>query len=92
MNGAQNIKPNGDYFNVSLPKVAQEELPYVTITITRPLDGNQQLDIKDKDLNFFIYNTQNMVEIHEKNTAVTRFASNTDKTSFHQFVTNVLDV
>ena len=83
VNGAQNIKPNGDYFNVSLPKVPQEELPYVTITLTRSLDGNQQLDIKDKDLNFFIYNTQSKVEIHEKNTKVTRFASNSDEKNFH---------
>ena len=83
VNGAQNLKKGNGYFNVNLPKISQESLPYVTIILTRPLDGNPQLNIRDKDLNFFIYNTQNMVEIHEKNTAVTRFASNTDDSSFH---------
>lgn len=84
VNGAQNIKQAGGYFNVNMPKISQENLPYVTITLTRSLDGNSQLDINDKDLNFFIYNTQSKVEIHEKNTSVTRFASNTDESSFHE--------
>ena len=84
VNGAQDIKPNGSFFNVSLPKVASENLPYVTISLTRPIDDKAMLDIKDKDLNFFIYNTKSKVEIHEKNTGVTRFASNSDEKKFHK--------
>ena len=84
VNGAQDIKPNGSFFNVSQPKVASENLPYVTISLTRPIDDKAMLDIKDKDLNFFIYNTKSKVEIHEKNTGVTRFASNSDEKKFHK--------
>lgn len=84
VNGAQDIKPNGSFFNVSLPKVASENLPYVTISLTRSIDDKAMLDIKDKDLNFFIYNTKSKVEIHEKNTGVTRFASNSDEKKFHK--------
>lgn len=84
INGVQELKGNNKYFNVSLPCVEQDQLPYVTITLSRAIDNNCQLDIRDKDLNFFIYNTKSKVEIHEKNTEVTRFASNSDEKEFHQ--------
>ena len=84
VNGAQDIKQNSNFFNVNQPKVANESLPYVTITLTRPIDDKAMLDIMDKDLNFFIYNTKSKVEIHEKNTAVTRFASNSTDKEFHK--------
>ena len=83
VNGVQSIKKNSNYFNVSLPMEDQNNLPYVTITLTRNIDNNKQLDIKDKDLNFFIYNTKSKIEIHEKNANVTRFASNYDEKKFH---------
>ena len=84
VNGAQDIKQNSKFFNVNQPKVDSESLPYVTITLTRSIDDKAMLDIKDKDLNFFIYNTKSKVEIHEKNTAVTRFASNSNDKKFHK--------
>lgn len=83
VNGAQNLKGKDGFFNVSQPKVPIDQLPSVTITLTRSIDSQPRLDIKDKDLNFFIYNTQTRVEIHEKNAPVTRFASNTDEKNFH---------
>ena len=84
LNGAQNLKDEGTYFNVNQPMVAKDNLPFVTIKLTRSLEDHPQLDIRDKDLNFFIYNTQSKVEIHEKNTSATRFASNSDEKSFHK--------
>ena len=57
INGVQSIKKNSKYFNVNLPMESLDDLPYVTITITRDIDDGKSLDIKDKDLNFFIYNT-----------------------------------
>ena len=83
VNGAQNLKAKGGYFNVNQPKLPIDQLPSVTITLSRSIDNQTRLDIQDRDLNFFIYNTQTRVEIHEKNTPVTRFASNTDEKNFH---------
>ena len=83
INGVQSIKKNSKYFNVNLPMESLDNLPYVTITITRDIDDGKSLDIKDKDLNFFIYNTKSKIEIHEKNANVTRFASNYDEKKFH---------
>ena len=83
VNGAQSLKKNGQFFNVNLPKEEPDNLPYITITLTRNIDDKKVLDIKDKDLNFFIYNTNTKVEIHEKNANVTRFSSNYDDKKFH---------
>lgn len=84
INGVDKLKDGDMFYNVAMPLVAQEDLPYVTITLTHSLDTKPLLDIKDKDLNFFIYNKESGVEIHEKNTPTTRFASNSDEKKFHK--------
>ena len=76
------IHPAGDlrdgtgFFN-TVNRVEESKLPEITITITRELEGKGDYRLnRDEAYNFFLYNTENQVEIHEKGQSTTAYASN----------------
>lgn len=77
VDGCRELNDGTGFYNVK-QIVDEAELPCVTIHLERYLGDNRpsKLNIDDKDINFFIINTNTNIEIHERGYQSTRFAAN----------------